>query len=265
MTKQIPNIVTLLNLFFGCIAIVFIVQTNNFTYYQTGDGNLRFAGIDSIPEAWWYGSLFIALAAVVDFFDGFVARLLGASSEMGKQLDSLADVVSFGVAPSMILYQMLRMSYMQQANGATIDILLLTPAFILACAGAYRLAKFNISTDQTKYFTGVPIPAVGLVVAAFPVILYKNMLGLESLLLNKFLVYGIILLLSWLMVCKYKMLSLKINKADIKTQMPLLILGVIGVVGAFFLQALIVPIVFVGYVVISLLNQKKMNNVQSSN
>jgi CDP-diacylglycerol---serine O-phosphatidyltransferase len=256
--KHLPNLFTLLNLFFGCIAIVYILQTNNYSYYQNNEGSFVFAGLDSIPEEWWYGSLFIGLAAVVDFFDGFVARLLGASSELGKQLDSLADVVSFGAAPSMILYQLLRMSYMQQNDGMDTNMLLLFPAFIVACAGAYRLGKFNISTDQHKYFTGVPIPAIGLVVASFPLIVYKNTFGMGELLLNKWVVYAIVAVLSWLMVCKYKMLSLKFSKKDIAKQMPMFILAAIAIIGAIVLKWLAVPVVFVAYVVLSLLNQHKM-------
>jgi CDP-diacylglycerol---serine O-phosphatidyltransferase len=256
--KHIPNIFTLLNLFFGCMAIVYILQTNNFTYYQSNDGNYSFAGLESIPQEWWYGSLFIGIAAVIDFFDGFVARLLGASSELGKQLDSLADVVSFGVAPSMIMYQMLRMSYMQSANGATTDNWLLAPAFIVACAGAYRLGRFNLDNSQSKYFSGVPIPAVGLLIAAFPLILYKNSFGLQSLFLNKWFLYAVIFVVAYLMVCKYKMLSLKFSKADMSKQIPMFILAAIAILGGIFLKWVTVPLVFVAYVVLSLLNQKKM-------
>jgi CDP-diacylglycerol---serine O-phosphatidyltransferase len=258
MTRQIPNLFTLLNLFFGCIAIVFILQTNSFSYYYNDNGNAAFAGVDSMPQEWWYASLFIALAAVVDFFDGFIARLLGASSEMGKQLDSLADVVSFGVAPSMILYQMLRMSYMQSSTAMDTSMWLLCPAFIVACAGAYRLAKFNISTDQTKYFTGVPIPAIGLIVAAYPLILLYNKFGIATILLNKWVIYSIIIILSYLMVCNYKMLSLKISKSEIGKQIPLFIIAGIGILSVIFLGWLAVPIIFVAYVVLSLLNQNKM-------
>ncbi len=256
--KQIPNLFTLLNLFLGCIAIVFILQTNNFSYYYNDNGTAVFAGVDSMPQEWWYASLFIALAAVVDFFDGFLARLLGASSEMGKQLDSLADVVSFGVAPSLILFQMLRMSYMQSSNAMENSMWLLCPAFIIACAGAYRLAKFNISTDQTKYFTGVPIPAIGVTVAAFPLILLYNNLGIASILLNKWVIYLIIIVLSYLMVCNYKMLSLKISKSEIGKQIPLFVIVGIGILTAVFLGWLAIPIIFVAYVVLSLLNQNKM-------
>ena len=103
--KQIPNLFTLLNLVFGCLAITATLQ-NGIAIQSTAEG----AQFIDIPEQIWMASLFIGLAAVVDFLDGFVARLFNASSEMGKQLDSLADVVSFGVAPSMILYQFLRMS-----------------------------------------------------------------------------------------------------------------------------------------------------------
>lgn len=258
--KQIPNLFTLLNLFFGSIAIIYILQTNSFNYYIDEGGSVRFAGSDSIPEAWWYASLFIALAAVVDFFDGFVARFLNATSPLGKQLDSLADVVSFGVAPALIIYQMLRMSYMQEAGAADTDNLLLYPALFVACAAAYRLGRFNIDTTQEKVFRGVPTPPVGLLVASFPLILHKNQLGLESLLLNKWFLYALIVVLCYLMTCRLKMFSLKFSKNDLKNQTPLLILALVGIAGIFFLGWVTVPVVFFGYVILSLAFQHKIND-----
>ncbi|MBD0353446.1 MAG: CDP-alcohol phosphatidyltransferase family protein, partial [Flavisolibacter sp.] len=99
--KQIPNLFTLLNLIFGCIAIVFLLQTGEAIVQLDASG----AAQVFLPERIGWGALFIFAAAVVDFLDGFLARMLKASSEMGKQLDSLSDVVSFGVAPGIILYQ----------------------------------------------------------------------------------------------------------------------------------------------------------------
>src|SRR5687767_1161221 len=136
--KQIPNVFTLLNLFFGCIAIVFALQTEAVILYV----NDEFSGSSfNIPEKIVWAGIFIMIAALVDFLDGFVARLFKATSELGKQLDSLADVVSFGVAPAAILYQLLRLSYAREEDGLEVSILLLLPAFILSCAAAYRLAK----------------------------------------------------------------------------------------------------------------------------
>ena len=163
--KQIPNIFTLLNLFFGCIAIVFALQN---TIEITADGQFV-----RLTEELYYASLFIGIAAVIDFLDGFVARALNASSEMGKQLDSLADVVSFGAAPSIILYQFLRMSFIRENEGVETSMLWLMPAFVFACAGAYRLARFNLDTEQSFGFKGVPIPAAGLVVASLPLIYWN--------------------------------------------------------------------------------------------
>src|SRR5919112_4772752 len=167
--KQIPNIFTLLNLFFGCLAITLILQ-NGLLASVTEEGEQ----VLLIPEKIYWASVCIGVAAVIDFLDGFVARLLKASSEMGKQLDSLADVVSFGVAPAMILYQFFRLSYAQQENGLDVSAIWLLPAFIIPCAGAYRLARFNIDTEQTYGFKGVPIPAVGLLIASFPLIYWYS-------------------------------------------------------------------------------------------
>src|SRR5688572_16529380 len=151
--KQIPNVFTLLNLFFGCIAIVFILQTGESLIMQDGG-----SWVAQFPEKIWWGSVFIGIAAIIDFLDGFVARLFNATSAMGKQLDSLADVVSFGVAPAMILYQLLRISYIQEETGLDTSMMALAPAFIFPCAGAYRLARFNIDKSQQFGFRGVPIP-----------------------------------------------------------------------------------------------------------
>ena len=131
------------------------------------------------------------LQPLVDFCDGFVARFFNASSEMGKQLDSLADVVSFGVAPGIILYQLLRMSFMREENGLDVSILWLLPAFIVTAAAAYRLAKFNLDTSQGYGFKGVPTPAVGLLIASFPLILHygNGLIDINRWIADKWVLY----------------------------------------------------------------------------
>ena len=192
--KNIPNLVTLLNLFFGCMAIVFTLQ-NGITISYTEEG----AQYIDIPEKIYMASLFIGLAAVVDFFDGFIARLMKADSMMGKELDSLADVVSFGVAPGLIIYQFLSMSFAREEDGLDVSLIWLVPAFIIPCAAAYRLAKFNLDKEQQLGFKGVPTPAVGLLVASFPLIYwYGDYEIMVTLLLNKWFLYALIFALSYL-------------------------------------------------------------------
>ena len=246
MIKQIPNIFTLLNLFFGCLAIVATVQTG---LTITNDNNLVI-----IPEKIYMASVFITIAAVVDFFDGFVARLLKVPSELGKQLDSLADVVSFGVAPGMIIYQFLRLSFAQQANGLDVNTLWLMPAFLVPCAGAYRLARFNIDTEQSYGFKGVPIPVAGLLFAAFPLIFWYNNQAawIINLLTNQWVWYILIFAISYLMVSTLPMLALKFKNTTIKNFIPFIIMAVIALLSALFFNWLAVPITFVAYVIISL-------------
>lgn len=248
MTKQIPNLFTLLNLLFGCLAIVSTLQ-NGIVIQYAADGTQ----LIDIPEKIWMASLFIGLAAVVDFLDGFVARLFKASSEMGKQLDSLADVVSFAVAPSLILYQFLRMSIAQEEDGLNTSVIWLIPAFILACAGAWRLAKFNLDESQSYGFKGVPTPAIGLVVASLPLIYWNNhSQQVVDILFNKWFLYGIILLLSWLMVSNLPIMALKFKDYGIKSNLPKIILLVIAIIAAFIFHWLAVPIVFIVYIILSL-------------
>jgi CDP-diacylglycerol---serine O-phosphatidyltransferase len=246
--KQIPNIFTLLNLFFGCIAIVFILQTGESIIMQDGA-----TWVAQFPEKIWWGSVFIGIAALVDFLDGFVARLFNATSEMGKQLDSLADVVSFGVAPGMILYQLLRIAYIQDESGLDTSLLVLFPAFLFPCAGAYRLARFNIDTSQQYGFKGVPIPAAGLVVASLPLILYGSTnYDLNNVLTNKWLIYAVIIVLSMLMVSKLPLLALKFRDRTLKGNIPVIILLVAAILTALFLGWLAVPVVFILYIIVSL-------------
>lgn len=251
--KQIPNIFTLLNLIFGCLAIVAILQ-NGITIQYSPEG----AQFIDIPEKIWLASLFLGLAALVDFLDGFVARLFNASSEMGKQLDSLADVVSFGVAPALIMYQFLRRSYANEETGIDTSILYLLPAFIIAAAAAYRLAKFNLDSSQQYGFKGVPTPAVGLLIASFPLIYWHSDYEfIASLLLNKWVLYGMILALSWLMISNVPMLALKFKNLSLKSNLPKFILIGISVIAALLLHWIAVPVIFIAYIILSLVFKNK--------
>ncbi len=247
--KHIPNLFTLLNLFFGCLAIVTIMQTG-----LTISADVNGENLVVIPEKIYMASLFITLAAIVDFFDGFVARLLNVPSELGKQLDSLADVVSFGVAPGMIAFQFLRLSFAQETDGLDTNSIWLFPAFILPCAGAYRLARFNIDTTQSHGFKGVPIPAVGLLFASFPLVYwYADNATIISVLLNKWFWYAALFLASYLMVSHLPMLALKFSGVSVKKLLPFLIMALIALVAALSFGWLAVPVTFIAYVILSLL------------
>lgn len=211
-----------------------------------------------LSEKLWMASLFIGIAAVVDFLDGFVARLFNASSEMGKQLDSLADVVSFGVAPSMIVYQFLRMSYAANEGGINTSVFLLVPAFIIAAAGAYRLARFNLDNSQQYGFKGVPIPAAGLLVASLPLI-YWNATNqtLLNILLSKWFLYTLILVVSWLMVSKLPLMALKFKNLSLKDNLPKYIIVIFSIIVAIIFNWLAAPIIFVAYIILSLAFKNK--------
>lgn len=253
MNRLIPNLFTLLNLLFGCLAIVSIMQSGLTATVDANSGS----ALVVLPEKICWASFYIAMAGVIDFLDGFVARLLKTSSELGKQLDSLADVVSFGVAPGLIAYQFLRYAYAQQENGLDIPMLALLPAFIIPCAGAYRLARFNIDTSQAYGFKGVPIPAAGMLVASFPLIYwYATDAWTVQLLVNKWFWYAVILVVSYLMVSTLPMMALKFQSSGWKENWPKAALAIITVLAAILLKWLAVPVVFLVYVVLSLVVKK---------
>lgn len=245
--KQVPNLFTLLNLVFGCIAIICVLQSGVIIAYDP-DSGAQFLGT---PEKFWMASLFIALAGVVDFLDGFIARLFKSTSPLGKQLDSLADMVSFGVAPAMIVYQFLRLSIAGEPDGLEASIGWLLPALIVPCAAAWRLGRFNLDESQQYGFKGMPTPAVGLLVASIPLIYWFREVN-TALLLNKWFWYAVIVLLSYLMVSRLPLMALKFRDLSLKNNISKIVLVVIAIVAALFLRWLAVPVVFVGYIAVSL-------------
>lgn len=251
--KNIPNLFTLLNLFFGCIAVILILQ-NGIVVMSNAEGTQYV----TMPEKIWGASLFIGLAALVDFLDGLVARIFNATSPMGKQLDSLADLVSFGVAPGMILYQLLRLSFAADKNALDVSVLWLLPALVFPCAAAYRLARFNLDTSQQYGFKGVPTPAAGLLIASLPLIAwYTSSPMVEGALANKWFLYGLTLLVAWLMVSKLPLMALKFKDYTVKNNLPKLILAGLAIVLAIFLRWLAVPAIFVLYILVSLVTARK--------
>jgi CDP-diacylglycerol---serine O-phosphatidyltransferase len=169
--SYIPNSITSLNLLSGCLGIAFAMK-----------GELAFA-------AWC-----IWAAALLDFMDGFLARILKAYSEIGKQLDSLADLISFGLLPASILYQMI-------GSTSTSEILPLF-AFLLVLFSAWRLAKFNIDESQTNSFKGLPTPASAIFVSG---LIYIKMVNIE----DPYILLTIVLLLSFSMVSNLPLMALK--------------------------------------------------------
>ncbi len=251
--KQLPNLFTLLNLVFGSIAIIFILQ-NGITINIDENGE-QF--ID-IPEKIWIASLFIGLAAAIDFADGFLARLLRSESSMGKQLDSLSDLVSFGVAPGMILYQFLRLSYAGDKNGIDTPVILLLPSLLLPCAAAWRLAKFTLNKEQEFSFKGMPVPAVGIFIASLPLIYWNvNEQWVWDMLHNHWILYAIILLFSGLMVSSLPMISLKFRNFSLKDNWERYFLILIALLSVLLIKWLAAPVTILAYIFLSLLTGKK--------
>ncbi len=191
--NQIPNFITTLNILSGVLATIFAI-----------DGHLIWAGI------------FISAAAIFDFFDGFAARLLGAYSEVGKQLDSLGDVISFGVAPGAILFTLIEFSLfginqpIYEIGANWYEWIILFSAFLIPVFGAIRLARFNANPIDEPFFRGLPIPANGLFWASLGLMLempkYNNVMQMLYSTKN-LVILGIFM--SGMMVITMPMFSLK--------------------------------------------------------
>ena len=249
MRKHIANAFTLLNLVFGCLAVIQILQGLDATVGTEPK-------LDTVNRM-QLAALFICLAGVVDFLDGLIARLLHATSEMGKQLDSLADLVSFGVAPGLIVYEFLRISYLG-VGGGELNSWWLLPALLIPCAGAYRLARFNLGTSFSTTFEGLPIPAGGILIAAFPLIAaHTSFAAVQTLFSLPLFWYVLILVVSGLMVSTLPMMSLKFKNLSFSHNWPKYLLIALAVLGGLLLHWLAVPVVFMIYVILSIFLARK--------
>jgi CDP-diacylglycerol--serine O-phosphatidyltransferase len=185
---SLPNILTLINLLSGCLAVVFLF-------------NYR---LDLIVYC-------VLVSLVADFLDGFAARFTKTSSELGKQLDSLADVISFGLVPGAIVFHLLFRGYESDLTRYPIweVYLLSTPGFLLTLFAALRLAKFNIDTRQSDGFIGLATPAATIFIVGLLYIFLNNSFGLTGLIYKKLFLYGITAVISFLMIAELPMFSFK--------------------------------------------------------
>lgn len=201
MRKQIPNILTLSNLFSGSVAIVMAFQAD-------------FIGV----------VIWVVIAALFDFLDGMAARLLKAYSPLGKELDSLADVVSFGIAPASAVFILIRDWSLIPGYLEFLQPWLPYMAFFIPVFSAYRLAKFNIDERQTSSFIGLPTPANGLFWISYSYGMHQLVAENENLF---YLTIGLIILMSLLMISEIPMFSLKIRKITFKGNEKQILLAVL--------------------------------------
>ncbi len=233
MKKHIPNFITTLNLFSGCIGIIFAMQEH----------------LD-------YAAYFIVIAALFDFMDGMAARLLHVKSAIGKELDSLADVVSFGVLPGIILFQMMNMGTNTPVSGSAINIFPLI-AFIIPVLSAVRLAKFNLDTRQTTSFIGLPVPANALFLGSLPLINmqtgYSDTLAWLTAVTGNYYVLAFIAIgMSLLLVSEIPLISLKFRNLKFADNKPQFILVAFSVLAFALLTFTAVPLIILAYILLSL-------------
>lgn len=222
MKKHIPNAITCANLFSGCIGIVFAF-----------DGDLKTA------------AYFVVLSGIFDFFDGMAARLLNVKSAIGKELDSLADMVSFGFLPGVVMFQLLNRANLQMEYLPYLG-------FLITVFSALRLAKFNIDTRQTEEFIGLNTPMNTLFIVSLPFIAedYPSIIG------NAALLIGIVLLTSILLVSEIKIFSLKLSDRSWKASKYKYLFVILSALLIAFLQFTAVPFVLVLYISFSIVHFK---------
>ena len=251
--KHIPNAITCGNLLCGCLAIV-----------AAFNGNLV------------WSAYLVGIAAVLDFFDGFAARLLKVSGEMGKQLDSLADMVTFGVVPGVVMFQLMKGEIfncrIETMNVYTMYFYKYNKyiALIIPIFSALRLAKFNIDTRQTSSFIGVPTPANAILICSLPLINHfqPSFIGIDISLpiANIYFLISLSIIMSYLMVAELPLFALKFKNfgwTDNKIRYAFLISSLLLLIVFHFIA---IPIIIFLYIVLSIINNiKTKNEIQSRN
>ncbi len=223
MKKHIPNAITTFNLFAGCVGVVFALR----------------------GEVEWAAYCVVA-SGIFDFFDGMAARALGVSSPIGKELDSLADVVSFGVLPSAVFYHLLQVAVPD-------NLWLPYFGFIVAVFSALRLAKFNIDTRQTVDFMGLNTPTNAFFVVSLPFVGAH----FPTLVYSPYFLIACILLTSYLLVSEIRLFSLKFESLSWEANREKFILIILGVVLIGLFKFAAIPIILVLYFVFSFIYFKR--------
>jgi CDP-diacylglycerol--serine O-phosphatidyltransferase len=228
--KHIPNIITLLNLFCGCIAIVFVA--------------------DAYFEMAFY---FVCLGIFLDFFDGFFARLFKVAGPLGLQLDSLADMVTSGVVPGFVMFNLL-----QKCQDPVSPIMILPYlGFIITLGSCYRLANFNIDTRQTDSFIGLPTPANTLFIMSLPLVLKNSdSLVLLEILSNYWVLLTITLFSAFILNAEISLFSLKIKDFTFKKNALQIGFLTLSILLLGFFQYLGIPLIIITYVLLSVINNK---------
>ena len=234
MKSVIPNSLTALNLFCGCIAVLSFLCEENLL-----------------------GIILVFVAAIADFFDGFVARLLKAQSELGKQLDSLADMVSFGFVPGTILYVALLKTTNYSDFSELIENNEYIPfiGFLVTVFSGFRLAKFNIDTRQSTSFIGVPTPANTLFFLTIPLI-WLNMEPTDfifKVISNPSVLIVTTLLFSYLLIAEIPLIALKFKGVGLKENVFRYVLIVSGIICTILLTYLAIPVILVFYILLSII------------
>ena len=239
INKIIPSFFTCLGLLAGCISIVY-----------------------SSRDMITYAGYFIIAAAAFDFLDGLFARIFNSVSDFGIQLDSLTDIVSFGVAPSMILYGLIIRSLVEIAPGSRFNLaspdfsklVVMYMAFLIAIFSALRLARFNIDPEQKNEFKGLPVPASGLLIASIGIVSEVSKdLPFQNIILNIYFLLGLIIILCFLLVSNIPMFSLKFTTPCFRDNIiRYIFIGVSAILIILYKIPGIAPVVVL-YILISLL------------
>ena len=233
--KFLPNAITLLNLFLGCVIILLLIENNI---------EVKYIFIISL------------ICMILDFLDGYIARKLNAKSEIGLQLDSLADMISFGLVPGIILYNLFLNAQSSSVGSISSSFIPFT-GFLITLSSAYRLAKFNTLKSNSKYFKGLPTPANTLLIYSFSIISSDNGV-ISGIILDYNVLVFITIISGFLLVSNLKLLSFKFSSLKFKGNRRRFLLIFISIPLILILGIYAVPLIISIYIIISIITFYKL-------
>lgn len=244
MKQYIPNVLTLLNIFCGCLAVVF-----------------------AIWNQWDLMAFFFFMGIIFDYFDGLVARIMDVQTELGIQLDSLADMITSGLVPGIVMFQLLNMSQTggwnmlhmtemtEGMNWISAEGVFPFLGFLITLASAYRLARFNIDENQVSSFIGLPTPANALLIISLPLILmYHGNDQLNMIILNPWFLVGVVLISSFLLNAPIELFALKFKNWSFKDNALRYIFILVSLVLIGTMKFLAIPAIVLFYIISSVLS-----------
>ncbi len=259
LLQKIPNLLSLVNMSLGAIASIYILQSTDIVQIHDMvkyEFEVRPSptNLNGLIQA----AFLVIIASFIDFFDGFLARYLEAESDIGGELDSLSDMITFGLVPGLVFYTLIGEAYRLNPDAMSYTALPFYFGLLVTLFSALRLAKFNVDDEQSHGFKGLPTPAAAIFVVSLPLVLFVDRWGFRELLMNRWVLFGLVAVISYLLTSNLAMFSLKFKHFswsgnEVRYLFLLFIIASLVIAAMAAAIYIAIPVIIIVYIISSLL------------